>query len=237
MPLTRIVPSFAEAVADIHDGATVMLGGFGGTGGAPLGLVRALRDRGSRDLTIISNTAGIASTGFGTVSGARREDLGMLVESSQVKKVVASFPVSGSPSRPNAFELAHRKGKVEMELVPQGTLAERMRAGGAGIPAFYTPTGAGTLIAEGKETRDFDGREYLMELALTADFALIRAYRADTLGNVVYKGTSRVFNPLMAAAARVTIVEAEHIVDPGDLDPGSIDTPGVYVDRIVQAQP
>ena len=163
--MNKIVPTFAEAVADIPDGATLMIDGFAGPGGTPQNLIRALRDHGARDLTIISNTAGLASvTGFGTVPGDRPTDIGVLVENEQVKKVIASFPVSPSASRPTAFERAYREGNAELEVVPQGTLAERIRAGGAGIPAFYTPTGAGTLIAEGKEVRTFDGREHLLEI-------------------------------------------------------------------------
>ena len=169
-----------------------MIDGFAGPGGTPQNLIRALRDHGARDLTIISNTAGLASvTGFGTVPGDRPTDIGALVENEQVKKVIASFPVSPSPSRPTAFERAYREGNAELEVAPQGTLAERIRAGGAGIPAFYTPTGAGTLIAEGKEVRTFDGREHLLETALRADFALLRAHRSDPLGNTQYRGTSQ----------------------------------------------
>ena len=235
MAVNKVVSSFSEAVADISDGAWVMLDGFAGTGGTPQNLIRALRDRGARDLTIVSNTAGLASTiGFGTLPGDRPIDMGILVDNEQVKKVIASFPVSPSPSRPISFERAYREGKVELELVPQGTLAERIRAGGAGIPAFYTPTGAGTLMAEGKETRVFEGREYVLERGLTADFALLRAHRADTLGNLVYRGTSQSFNGIMATAARTTVVEVDEIVGPGGLDSAAVHTPGIYVKRVVQ---
>ncbi|HAL49332.1 MAG TPA: hypothetical protein DCP37_16405, partial [Dehalococcoidia bacterium] len=206
--LDKSVANFEGAVADIPDGAVLMIDGFAGPGGTPQNLIRALRDRGARDLTIISNTAGLASVmGFGTIPGSRPTDIGVLVENNQVKKVVASFPVSPSPSNPTAFEKAYQRGEVELEVVPQGTLAERIRAGGAGIAAFYTPTGAGTLIADGKETRVFDGREHIMELGLKADFALLRAHRSDTIGNTVYRGTSRNFNAVMATAAAVTILE------------------------------
>ena len=233
--MNKIVPTFAEAVADIPDGATLMIDGFAGPGGTPQNLIRALRDHGARDLTIISNTAGLASvTGFGTVPGDRPTDIGALVENEQVKKVIASFPVSPSPSRPTAFERAYRKGNAELEVAPQGTLAERIRAGGAGIPAFYTPTGAGTLIAEGKEVRTFDGREHLLETALKADFALLRAHRSDPLGNTQYRGTSRNFNGVMATAAEVVVMEVDEIVEPGEIDPGAVHTPGIYVDRIVK---
>ena len=233
--MNKIVPTFAEAVADIPDGATLMIDGFAGPGGTPQNLIRALRDHGARDLTIISNTAGLASvTGFGTVPGDRPTDIGALVENEQVRKVIASFPVSPSVSRPTAFERAYREGNAELEVVPQGTLAERIRAGGAGIPAFYTPTGAGTLIAEGKEVRTFDGREHLLETALKADFALLRAHRADALGNTQYRGTSRNFNGVMATAADVVVMEVDEIVEVGEIDPGAVHTPGIYVDRIVK---
>jgi 3-oxoacid CoA-transferase A subunit len=233
MPIDKVVPSFDEAVADIPDGATLMIDGFAGPGGTPQNLIRALRDHGAGDLTIVSNTAGLASViGFGTIPGDRPIDIGILVDNEQVKKVIASFPVSPSPSRPTSFERAYLEGKVELEVVPQGTLAERIRAGGAGIPAFYTPTGAGTVMAEGKETRTFDGREHLLEHALTADFALLKAHRADPLGNVVYRGTSRNFNAVMAASARITVVEVDEIVKVGDLDPASVATPAIYVDRV-----
>ena len=233
--MNKIVPTFAEAVADIPDGATLMIDGFAGPGGTPQNLIRALRDHGARDLTIISNTAGLASvTGFGTVPGDRPTDIGALVENDQVKKVIASFPVSPSPSRPTAFERAYRKGNAELEVAPQGTLAERIRAGGAGIPAFYTPTGAGTLIAEGKEFRTFDGREHLLETALKADFALLRAHRSDPLGNTQYRGTSRNFNGVMATAADMVVMEVDEIVEPGEIDPGAVHTPGIYVNRIVK---
>ena len=233
--MNKIVPTFAEAVSDIPDGATLMIDGFAGPGGTPQNLIRALRDHGAGDLTIISNTAGLASvTGFGTVPGDIPTDIGVLVENEQVKKVIASFPVSPSASRPTAFEKAYREGNAELEVVPQGTLAERIRAGGAGIPAFYTPTGAGTLIAEGKEVRTFDGREHLLETALKADFALLRAHRSDALGNTQYRGTSRNFNGVMATAADVVVMEVAEIVKPGEIDPGAVHTPGIYVDRIVK---
>ena len=233
--MSKIVPSFGEAVADIPDGAILMIDGFAGPGGTPQNLIRALRDHGASDLTIISNTAGLASViGFGTIPGDRPIDIGILVENEQVRKVIASFPVSPSPSRPTAFETAYREGKIELEVVPQGTLAERIRAGGAGIPAFYTPTGVGTLMAEGKESRVFDGREYLLELALKADFALLRAHRADTMGNTQYKGTSRNFNGVMATTANVVIMEVDEVVEPGEIDPGAVHTPGIYVNRVVK---
>ena len=233
MAIDKVAKSFSEAVSDIPDGAMLMIDGFAGPGGTPQNLIRALRDHGARGLTIVSNTAGLASViGFGTIPGTRPIDIGVLIDNEQVKKVIASYPVSPSPSRPTSFERAYREGKVDLEVVPQGTLAERIRAGGAGIPAFYTPTGVGTLLAEGKETREFDGREYVMEMGITADFALLRAHVADTLGNVTYRGTSRNFNAVMATAARVTVLEVDEIVEPGALDANSIHTPGIYVKRI-----
>lgn len=235
MAVDKEVSSFSEAVADIPDGARLMIDGFAGPGGTPQNLIRALRDQGARDLTIISNTAGLASViGFGTLPGDQPIDIGVLVDNDQVKKIVASFPVSPSPSRPTSFELAYKEGKVELELVPQGTLAERIRAGGAGIAAFYTPTGVGTTMAEGKETRAFGERDYVLEHALTADFALIRAHKADRFGNVVYRGTSRNFNGVMVTAADTVIVEVDEIVEVGGLDAALVHTPGLYVERIVR---
>lgn len=226
------------AVGDIPDGATIMIDGFAGPGGMAHYLLVSLRDQGAKDLTIISNTAGIARViNFGTPPGRQAIDHSILIDNNQVRKAIASYPVSPSVSRPSAFELAYRKGEVELELVPQGTLAERLRAGGAGIGGFYTPTGVGTQIAEGKETRIIDGKEYLLETGLRADYCLIRGFKADTLGNVVYKGTSRNFNSVMAPAAAVTIVEVDEIVAPGDLDPELIVTPGIYVSRVVRRPP
>lgn len=233
--MTKIVSDFDQAVSDIPDGATLMIDGFAGPGGTAQNLIRALRDQGAGGLTIVSNTAGLASViGFGTIPGDRPIDIGILVDNGQVRKVIASFPVSPSPSRPTSFELAYREGKVELEVVPQGTLAERIRAGGAGIPAFYTPTGVGTQIAEGKEIRDFEGRTYLMEHAIKADFALLRGHRSDTLGNTAYRGTSQNFNGVMATAAEVTIVEVDEIVEPGQLDAAAVHTPALYVNRMVK---
>ena len=232
--MSKLVGSFADAVTDIPDGAILMIDGFAGPGGTPQNLIRALRDHGASDLTIISNTAGLASViGFGTIPGDRPIDIGILVENEQVKKVIASFPVSPSPSRPTAFETAYREGKIDLEVVPQGTLAERIRAGGAGIPAFYTPTGVGTLMAEDKESRVFDGREYLLERSLKADFALLRAHISDTMGNTQYRGTSRNFNGVMATSADIVVMEVDQVVEPSDIDPGAVHTPGIYVNRVV----
>ena len=216
----RICSTCDEAVADISDGATVMVGGFGPMGGRPVGLIDAVRRRGSRRLTVIAN--GI---------GGRSTSLVVWAENQQIAKLVCSFPAA--TTGPTAFEEQYLRGEAEIELVPQGTLAERIRAGGAGIAAFYTPTGVGTVVEEGKEKRWFNGRPYLLEHALRADFALIKAYQADELGNLTYRGTSRNFNPHMATAADVTIAEVEELVPVGGLDPERIGTPCIYVDRVV----
>ena len=234
-PPSKVFPSADAAVADVHDGAVVMLDGFAGPGGMAQHLIVALRDQGAKGLTMISNTAGIARvTSFGTPPGYRPIDHSLLVDNGQIRKAVASFPVSPSPRRPSSFELAYQRGEAELELSPQGTLAERIRTGGYGIAGFYTPTGVGTQIAEDKDSILRDGRTYVLERGLWADFALIRAHKADTLGNLVYKGTSRNFNSVMAPAARITVVEVDEIVEQGQLDPDAIVTPGVFVHRIVQ---
>ena len=231
----KVYSSGLEAIRDLPDGAVVNIDGFAGPGGMAHYLLTALRDQGAKELTIISNTAGIARVvDFGTPPGRQAIDHSILVDHHQVAKAIASYPVSPRASRPSSFELAYQRGEAELEVVPQGTLAERLRAGGAGVAAFYTPTGAGTLLAEGKETRIIDGKEHVLETALTADFCLIRGDKADTLGNLIYKGTSRNFNAVMAPAARVTVVEVDEIVEAGTLSPEEIVTPGVYVDRIVQ---
>ena len=235
VPPSKVYSDGTSAIADLPDGATVFIDGFGGPGGMAHYLLISLRDRGSRGLTIVSNTAGIARVvSFGTPPGRTAIDHSVLIENGQVAKAIASFPVSPSVSRPSEFELAYRRGEVDLELVPQGTLAERLRAGGAGIHAFYTPTGAGTLIAEGKESRNIDSRDYILEYGLRADFAIIRAHKADTDGNLVYRGTSRNFNAVMAPAARVTVVEVDEIVEAGQLHPEEVVTPGVFVQRIVK---
>ena len=234
-PPDKVYADGLAALADLPDGATALIDGFGGPGGMAHYLLVALRDLGRRGLTIVSNTAGIARVvSFGAPPGKTPIDHSILIENGQVARAIASFPVSPSVSRPSAFELAYRRGEVELELAPQGTLAERLRAGGAGIHAFYTPTGAGTLIAEGKETRVINGRDYILEYGLRADFALIRAYRADTRGNLIYRGTSRNFNAVMAPAARITVAEVDEVVAPGELDPEEIVTPGIFVQRIVR---
>lgn len=207
------------SVADIPDGATVMIGGFG-EAGSPVELIHALIDQGARRLTVISNNTGSGEVG-----------LAALLKAERVSKVICSFPRTGNST---VFPDLYRRGKVELELVPQGTLAERIRAGGAGIPAFFTPAAVGTPLSEGKDSRVFDGKEYLMERWLRADFALIKGRSADTHGNVVYNRTARNFGPIMAMAAKVTIVQVNSVVLPGQIDPEVVVTPGIFVDRVVE---
>ena len=232
---SKVYESAAEAVADIADGSVVNVDGFGGPGGMAHYLMAALRDQGARGLTMISNTAGIARVArFGAPEGVTPIDHTILIENGQISHAIATYPVSPSINRPSAFERAFAAGESTLEVSPQGTLAERLRSGGAGVGAFYTPTGAGTLLGEGKELREINARSYVLEQGIVADFCIIRGHRADTLGNMVYKGTSRNFNPVMATAARTTIVEVDEIVELGKLDPEAIVTPGVFVDRIVK---
>ena len=208
-----------EALAGIRDGATLMVGGFGLVG-IPENLILGLRDLGTKDLTVISNNCGVDDWG-----------LGLLLKNHQIKKMVSSYVGENKE-----FERQYLSGELEVELVPQGTLAERCRAGGAGIPAFYTPAGVGTPIAEGRETRVFDGREYLLETGLTADFSLVKAWRSDRLGNLQYRMTARNFNPMMAAAGRVTIAEVEEVMETGGMDPNQVHTPSIYVQRFICCQ-
>ncbi len=215
--MNKIYPSASAALADIvRDGQTLAVGGFG-LCGIPEALIAALRDTGVQQLTCISNNAGV--DGFG---------LGLLLESRQIKKMISSYVGENKE-----FERQYLAGELELEFVPQGTLAEKLRAGGAGIPAFFTKTGVGTLVAEGKETRDFDGEIYLMERALTADVALIKAWKADKSGNLIYRRTARNFNPMAATAGKITVVEVEEIVENGTFDPDQVHTPGIFIDRIV----
>lgn len=209
----------AEAVGDIPDGATVLIGGFGGAG-SPVELIHALIDQGARDLTLVNNNAGNGDVG-----------LAALIRERRVRKMVCSFPRSADPK---AFQDLFRAGEIELELVPQGTLAERIRAGGAGIPAFFTQTAVGTEIAEGKETRSFDGETYLMERWIRADYALVKAELADSAGNLTYNKSARNFGPIMCAAATTTIVQARRLVEPGDIDPEHVITPGIFVHRLVE---
>jgi 3-oxoadipate CoA-transferase alpha subunit len=210
--------SAAAAVADISDGATIMIGGFG-EAGSPIELIHALIDAGPRKLTVISNN-----------TGSGRVGLAALIANGQVSKMICSYPRSANSM---VFPELYRRGEVELELVPQGTLVERIRCGGAGIPAFYTPTAVGTVLAEGKESRSFGGSEYLLEYGLRADFSLVRADRADRYGNLVYRRTARNFGPIMCTAALTTIVQVREIVELGGIDPEHVVTPGIFVDRVV----
>jgi len=214
--MNKVLPSVEAAAALIPDGATIMVGGFG-LCGIPEHLILALRDRGTRDLTVISNNAGVDDFGLGVLLGAR-----------QVRKMIATYVGENKE-----FERQVLSGEVDCELVPQGTFAERIRAGGAGIGGFFTPTGYGTVVAEGKETRLIDGRHHVLELPLRADFALVKGYVGDRLGNLVYRKTARNFNPVMATAATVTIAEVERIVEPGEIDPEVVVTPGIFVRHVV----
>ena len=225
----KVYPDFESAVADIPDGASIMLAGFAGPGTAR-NLIAALHRQGAKGLTLISNTPGRWQDD--------RIDSGVLVREGRVAKIHAAFTASPHPSVPSPFTDLYEAGKIEAELMPQGTLAERIRAAGAGIAAFYTPTGVGTEMADGKETRVFNGREYVMETALHADYAFVRARRADRFGNLQYHRTQRNFGPVMARAARVTIVEVdEPVVEEGDIDPDHVHTPGIFVNRIVVVPP
>jgi len=214
--MQKVLASADEAAALVPDGTTIMVGGFG-LCGVPEGLIHALHRRGTRGLTIISNNAGVDEFG-----------LGILLHARQIRKMISSYVGEN-----REFERQFLSGELEVELVPQGTFSERIRAGGAGIGGFYTPTGYATKVAEGKETREFDGRHYVLERPLLADFALVKAHRGDRLGNLVYRKTARNFNPIMATAAKVTIAEVEHLVEPGAIDPDTVVTPGIFVRHVV----
>lgn len=214
--MKTVFESFAEAVKEIQDGMTIMVGGFGLVG-IPENLIKALCATNVKDLTVISNNCGVDDWG-----------LGLLLQNRQIKKMISSYVGENKE-----FERQVLSGELEVELTPQGSLAEKIRAGGAGIPAFYTPAGVGTPLSEGRETRVFNGKEYLLEEALTADYSLVRAWKADTMGNLIYHKTAQNFNPLMAAAGKVCIAEVEELVEAGELDPAHIHTPGIYVQGLV----
>jgi 3-oxoadipate CoA-transferase alpha subunit len=216
--INKVVRSMAEAVAGISDGALVLIGGFGSIG-QPNALIEGLIEQGAKDLTIVANNAGVGHNG-----------LARLMEVGRVRKIICSYPRTSDPV---VFEELYRAGRIELEVMPQGTMAERMRAAGAGIPAFYTPTSVGTLLAEGKELREFSGRQYVLEEAFAGDVALIEAWEADRWGNLTYRSSARNFNPVMAMAAKLTIAQAQHIVDLGALDPEKVATPGIFVQRLV----
>ena len=215
--MNKVYENAASALRDVvADGQTVAVGGFG-LCGLPEGLIVALRDSGAKDLTAVSNNAGIVDFG-----------LGLLLQTRQIKKMISSYVGDNKE-----FERQYLSGELELEFTPQGTLAERMRAGGAGIPGFYTKTGVGTLVAEGKEHKDFDGQTYILERGIVADLSLVKAWKADRAGNLVYRKTAQNFNPVVASCGRVTVAEVEEIVDIGALDPDHVDTPGIYVQRVV----
>jgi 3-oxoacid CoA-transferase subunit A len=217
--MDKVMRSAQDAVAQIRDGATIMVGGFGVCGN-PENLLAALHAQGTRGLTVVSNNAGIDDFG-----------LGPLLKAGQIRKMIATYVGEN-----REFERQFLAGELEVELVPQGTFSERIRAGGAGIGGFFTPTGYGTLVAEGKETRVIDGRPYVLELPLKADFALVRAWKGDRLGNLVYRKTARNFNPMMATAAEATLAEVEHLVEPGAIEPDAVHTPGIFVRHILQGE-
>lgn len=217
--INKIVSSAAEAVSCIFDGATVLISGFG-EAGSPIELIHALIDHGAKNLTVVSNNAGSGNVG-----------LAALIANRQVKKMICSFPRTTNSV---VFPELYKRGEIELELVPQGTLAERIRAAGAGIPAFYTPTSYGTPLAEGKETRVFNGKHYVLEHAIYADFALVKCRAADRYGNLVYNKTARNFGPIMCTAAKTTIVQAKKIVQPGEIDPECVVTPGIFVQKVVE---
>jgi 3-oxoacid CoA-transferase subunit A len=217
--MNKVVANADEAIRDVFDGATILVGGFGLCGN-PENLIRALVRKGTKNLTTISNNAGVDGQG-----------IGLLLAAGQLRKHIGTYVGENK-----LLEEMILNGKIELELVPQGTFSERIRAGGAGIPAFFTPTGVGTVVADGKETREFDGRSYVMERAIHADFAFVKAWKGDKWGNLVYRKTARNFNPMMATAAKVTIAEVEQLVEPGELDPDSVHTPSVYVNRIFQGE-
>ena len=219
--INKIVGTLEQAVADIHDGATVMIGGFGNAG-MPAALIDALIAQGARELTIVNNNAGNGDTGLAALLKAKR-----------VRKIICSFP---RQSDSHVFDALYRAGEIELELTPQGNLAERIRAAGAGIGGFFTPTGYGTLLAEGKETRLIDGRHYVLESPIHADYALIKALRGDRWGNLVYRKTGRNFGPIMAMAAKCAIAQVSEVVELGELDPEAIITPGIFVQRVVQQE-
>ncbi|MES2854519.1 MAG: CoA transferase subunit A [Bdellovibrionota bacterium] len=216
--MSKIVGSAKEALDGVRDGMTILVGGFG-LCGIPENLIAALRDSGVKGLTCVSNNAGVDNFG-----------LGLLLQTRQIKKMMSSYVGENA-----TFERQFLAGELELEFCPQGTLAERLRAGGAGIPAFFTPTGVGTIVADGKEVREFEGRSYVMERGIVGDFALVRAWKADPFGNLVFRKTSRNFNPMVATAGKITVVEVEEIVALGELDPDQVHTPGIYVQRIFKA--
>ncbi len=217
MSFSKVYQDAKSALTGIKDGMTVLVGGFG-LCGIPENLILALRDSGAKNLTCVSNNAGVDDFG-----------LGLLLQTRQIKKMLSSYVGENA-----TFEKQYLSGELELEFCPQGTLSERLRAGGAGIPAFFTPTGVGTLVAEGKEVRNFDGREYVMEKGITGDFALVKAWKGDKFGNLIFRKTARNFNPMIATAGRITVAEVEELVEVGELDPDQVHTPGIFIQRILK---
>lgn len=215
--MNKVFSDARSAIDGVKDGMTIILGGFG-LCGIPENLILALRDSGAKNLTCVSNNAGVDDFG-----------LGLLLQTRQIKKMISSYVGENA-----TFEKQYLNGELELEFAPQGTLAERMRAGGAGIPAFFTPTGVGTLIAEGKEVREFDGRKYVMERGIVGDFAFVKAWKGDKFGNLVYRKTARNFNPMAATAGKITVAEVEELVEVGELDPDQVHTPGIFIQRIIK---
>ena len=236
MSKKNIYSSYKEAIKDLSNNTSIMIGGFGVQGGQPTNLMLALRDMNLSDLTFIGNVAGISMiTGYGWKKSDKHKiiDQSIFFEKKQVKKIICSFPIPAQREPISEIEKAWKNNESEVEIIPQGTLAEKIRAGGSGIAAFYTKTGVGTIIEKNKETKIINGEKYLLEYALNADVAIIKAHISDEKGNLIYKGTSRAFNPIMATAASLTIAEVDKIVSSNDIDPERIGTPGIYVDRIV----
>jgi len=236
LTVNKVFKSCDEAVADVSDGATIMVGGFGSYGGLPINLIVALSRQGAKDLTVIANMGGVGFELSKRIKPGGYQDLGVLFEKGQVKKFIGSMPALGGMPPDSPLEKMYNEGRVEIEVVPQGTLAERIRCGAGGLGGFYTPVGVGTVVAEGKERKVIDGKEFILESPITADFALIKAHKADNLGNLVYHRTARCFNPVMATAAETTIVEVDELVKVGELDPEVVVTPHIYVHRIVEVK-
>ena len=243
MTINKVVDSFDEAVADVFDGALILIGGFGPSNGTPSYLIRALVKKGTKNLTIVANTPGMGRAPRPAPNAPpprmirktppNFDNGGLLIQNFQVKKAITAFPGNAPPGTGSPLHDQLKAGTLEVEVTSQGTLAERIRANRAGIPAFYTPTGPGTRLARGKEIREFDGRQYLLERAIKADFAFVRAYKGDQRGNLTYQGTSRNFNATMAGAAKVTIAEIDELVPVGSINPETVVTPGIYVQRVV----
>jgi 3-oxoadipate CoA-transferase alpha subunit len=243
--INKIFAGFDEAVSDVFDGAVLLVGGFGTAGGSPSQLIRAVGRTGAKNLTIVGNTGGLPPQALEALTQRMASlvryppdyaDVGLLCANGQVSKGILAFPASPSTQGKMAFEMVMEAGQAELELVPQGTLSERIRAARAGIPALFVPVGAGTVVEEGKEVREINGERCLLEYAIKGDFSLVRAHKADRFGNLVYRGTSRNLNATMAGASTVTIAEVDEVVELGDLDPEAIVTPGIFVDRVVVRQ-